>query len=100
MSSKIERREIFSINLARFPHRLSQEHVLEAASQANNFSGDIIQRYIELTVEAMAMKLRDVTHFKLTEFYDQQCYSPCYEDEIPVENIPSRHLIIPEPFDP
>lgn len=100
LPSEIERREIFSINLARFPHSLSQEHVHEAASQADGFTGDAIQRCVELTAETMAMKLRGVTHFKITKFRDQNCYAPSYDGGIPVDNVPGRHLVIPQPFNP
>lgn len=100
LPSEKERREILDIELARFPHNLSQEHVNRAASQSDGFTGDAIQRCIELTAEAMAMNLRGVTHFEVTTFRGRECYSPCYEGGIPVENIPGRHLVIPEPFSP
>ncbi|KAF6227530.1 hypothetical protein HO173_012169 [Letharia columbiana] len=95
-----ERREIFWIVLGRFPHSLSREHVIGAATQADGFTGDAIQRCIESAAETMAMKLRGVTHFQITEFRGQECYSPCDDGGIPVENIPGRHLVIPGPLSP
>ncbi len=100
LPSDMVRREIFWIALARFPHSLNQEHVIGAASQANGFTGDAIQRCVKLTAKAMAMKLRGVTHFKATIFRGQECYSPCFDGGISVESLPDRHMVIPEPFSP
>lgn len=100
LPSDKERREIILIDLDRFPHSLSREHIIGAATQTNGFTGDAIQRCIESAAESMAMKLRGVTHFEVTKFRGQGCYSPCYDGGIPVENIPGRHLVIPGPFSP
>lgn len=95
-----ERQKIFWIALDRFPHGLSQEHVVGAASQSSGFTGDAIQRCVESAAEPMAMKLRGVAHFQRTKFRGRECYSPCKKGAISVENILGRHLVIPEPFSP
>ena len=95
-----ERCEILWLALNRFPHRLVQEHVIEAASQAEGFTGDAIQRCVESVAEAMAMKLRGVTHFQAVSFRGQQCYRPCYDGGLYIDALPSRHLVIPEAFSP
>lgn len=100
LPSETERREILWLLLNRFPHSLSGEHVIGAASHSNGFTGDAIQRCVKSAAEAMAMKLRGVTHFQVTRFRGQECYSPCYDGGVPVEALPGRHLVIPEPFSP
>ena len=100
LPSEKERREILLIDLDRFPHSISQEHIIGAATQTKGFTGDAIQGCIESAAESMAMKLRGVTHFEGTKFRGQECYSPCYDGGIPVEDIPGRHLVIPGPFSP
>ena len=100
LPSEKERREIIWTALKRFPHNLSQEHVIEAAKQADGFTGDAIERCVELVVETMTMKLRGVTHFKTLKFNGQTRYSPSNESGIPIESLPARHLVIPEAFGP
>ena len=98
MPSSKERREILWITLKRFPHNLSDEHVIEAASQAEGFTGDAIQRCVESVARAKAMNLRGVTHFQAIQFRGQECYSPCQEGGIPLATLPSRRQVIPEAF--
>lgn len=100
LPSEEERREIFWTALQRVPHNLSQSDVIEAASQADGFTGDAIQRCIKSVAEDMAMKLCDVTHFQLIQFNGQECYSLSNEGGIPTKTLRDRHLVIPEAFGP
>ncbi|KAM0797603.1 P-loop containing nucleoside triphosphate hydrolase protein [Usnea florida] len=74
LPSEIKRREIFDLALDKFPHSLSPEHVIRAASESGGFTGDAIQRCVESAAELMAMKLRSVTHFRSIKFHGQECY--------------------------
>ena len=100
LPSEKERRDIIWIALKRLPHNLSQANVIEAASQADGFTGDAIQRCVGSAAEAMAMKLRGVTRFQAIRFNGQKCYSPSNEGEVPIETLPARRLVIPEAFGP
>ena len=100
LPSEKERREIIWIALKRFPHNLSRDDVIGAASQADGFTGDAIQRCVESAAETMAMKLPGVTHFQTITFNGQKCYSPSNEDGIPIDTLPARHLVIPQAFGP
>ena len=100
LPSEKERREILEIALGKFPNSLLQKDVIEAASQAEGFTGDAIQRCVKSAAKAMAMKLRGVTHFQATQFRGQTRYSPCHSGGIFIENLPARSLVIPEAFTP
>ena len=100
LPSEKERRNIIWIALKRFPHNLSHHDVTETARQSNGFTGDAIQRCVESAADAMAMELRGVTHFQAVEFNGQKCYSPSRKGGIPIETLPARHLVIPQPFGP